>query len=119
MVRVSITPRVIVMVTGCAGAIPVVPNPGVAATAATGAVVRGVLVAAGLLAVPTEPAVPGRSALWPGAVTVADVAVGGVEVDDNGWFPQPATAARIPSAITRAGARHPTRRLPLLKVVPS
>src|SRR6478609_12003204 len=46
MVRVSITPRVIVMVTGCAGAIPLVPNAGVAVTAATGgAGVRGVLVA--------------------------------------------------------------------------
>jgi hypothetical protein len=79
-----------------------------------------VLVAAGLLAVPTEPAVPGRSALWPGAVTVAGVAAGGgVEVDDNEWFPQPAIAARMPSAITRAGARHLTRRLPLFNVVPS
>jgi hypothetical protein len=116
MVRVSIIPWVIVMVTGPAGASPVVPNPGVAVTAATGgAVVRGVLVAACL----TEPAVLGRSAFWPGAVTVADVAVGGVEVDDDGSFPQPAIAARMPSAITTAGARHPTRRLPLLKVVPS
>jgi hypothetical protein len=115
MVRVSIIPWVIVMVTGPAGASPVVPNPGVAVTAAAGGtVVRGVLVA-----VPTEPAVLGRSAFWPGAVTVDGVAVGGVEVDDDGSFPQPAIAARMPSAITTAGARHPTRRLPLLNVVPS
>jgi hypothetical protein len=63
MVRVSIIPWVIVMVTGPAGASPVVPNPGVAVTAATGgAGAGGVLVAAGLRAVPTEPAVLGRSA---------------------------------------------------------
>ena len=59
IVSVSMTPRATVTVTGCAGAIPVVPNPGDAVTAATGAtgtageVVAGAPLEAGGWAVPT------------------------------------------------------------------
>ena len=59
IVRVSITPRATVTVTGCDGAIPVAPNPGDALTAATGAtgaageVVGGAPLEAGGWAVPT------------------------------------------------------------------
>src|SRR5664279_5899691 len=56
IVRVSITPRATVTVTGCGEAIPVVPNPGAALTVATGAaggVAAGAPLEAGGWAVPT------------------------------------------------------------------
>src|SRR6476469_9186952 len=104
------------MVTGPAGANPVVPNAGVAVTAAGGgAGAGGVLVAAGLPAPSTGPDVLDRfgSACWPVPVTAA------VEVDDDGLSPQPAITASTTSATPRAGARRRTRRSQLLTVIPS
>src|SRR6478752_934887 len=63
IVRVSITPWATVTVTGPAGANPVLPNAGVAVTAAAGgAGAGGVLVAAGLPALSAGPAVLDRFA---------------------------------------------------------
>src|SRR6478672_9288714 len=80
IVRVSITPWVTVTVTGPAGAIPVLPNAGVAVTVATGgAGVRAVPATAVLSAAPTGSDVTGMlgSVVGP-AVTVAVADVGGV-----------------------------------------
>src|SRR6478672_3970875 len=102
------------MVTGAAGANPVLPNPGVAVTAAGGgAGAGGGLVAAGLPASSTRPDVLDRfgSACWPVPVTAA------VEVDDDGLLPQPAITASTTSATPRAGARRRTRRSQLLTVI--
>src|SRR6478672_6682992 len=117
MVRVSITPWVTVTVTCPAGASPVLPNSGVALTAAGAcAVVRGALVAVGKVVVPSEPAAPDLpgSAFRPAGVTVADDAG---DVEDDELFPQPVFAIRRPRT-TRAEANRPARRRQMFNVVP-
>jgi len=103
-----------VTVTGPAGAIPVLPNAGVAVTMATGgAGVRARPAKAVLSAAPTGSDVTGMlgSMLGP-AVTVAVADVGGVA--DNEPFPQPAIA-RMLSPTTRIRERRRPRRSQLLK----
>ena len=113
IVRVSMTPRATLTVTGCAGAIPVAPNPGDADTAATGA--AGEVIVVGALLVVTAPTGDASPDTGGPAVAGADVTMA---VEDNAPVPQPATTVRTATTAITAGGRHrKLRRVPCLAVI--
>ena len=98
-------------VPGCAGAIPVVPNPGDADTVATGAAGEATVDVAVLMESSTGDVSPDTGG--PAAVGAT------VEVDDNAPVPQPATTVSTASTAMTAGARHRNRRrVPYIAVTP-
>src|SRR5664280_1508195 len=98
---------------GCAGAIPVVPNPGDADTVATGAAVTVTVVGVLLVVASTGDASPDTGG--PAAVVTT------VDLDDSAPVPQPATAVSTAStaitAITTGPHRNP-RPVRCIAVIP-
>jgi len=105
------TPWATVILTGWAGATPVVPNAGDAVTAATGpGDGRGGVVVVDDVPVSELPPDDGAACESPGSggASSEPTVAGEVEVDDSPPVPQPATAVRTTVAVTTS-ARHRIR----------
>src|SRR5664279_1639672 len=100
------TPRATVTATGWDGAIPVVPNPGDADTAATGAAGEVTVGGAVPMLSPTGETPPDT-----GGPTVPGAGIT-VEVDDNAPVPQPTTAVRTATSATTATTDEARQRNP-------